>query len=196
MDHSVLDRAICFAVEAHKGQLRKDGSAFILHPLEDAAIVGTLTADAEVLAAAVLHDTVEDTAVTPQQILEAFGPRVCALVMHETEDKRPAVPPEMTWQIRKEESLLALKQSEDPAVKMLWLGDKLSNMRALFREHEVLGAEIFNRFNNRDPLAHKWYYGTILDLLSEFENTAAYREYSALYHTVFDRYEGEYRCFK
>ena len=183
----ILDRAVVFAVAAHEGQLRKDGTAFILHPLEDAAIVGTMTTDREILAAAVLHDTVEDTAVTPEQIRENFGDRVYELVMHETEDKRPTVPPEETWRIRKEESLEALARSDDPAVKMLWLGDKLSNIRAFHRQYFSEGETIFNRFNNKDPQDHKWYYGTIVRLLKDLEAYPAYQEYAKLYHEVFDR---------
>ncbi len=188
---SILEKAIHFAVDAHAGQKRKDGSPFILHPLEDAAIVTTLTDDEEILAAAVLHDTVEDTAVTPQQILETFGQRVYDLVMHETEDKRPAVPPEMTWQVRKEESLQALAQTDDIAVKMLWLGDKLANIRALRRGHDALGTAVFDRFNNRDPRAHKWYFFRILELLEDLKDTAAYQEYSLHVHAVFDQYKGD-----
>ena len=188
MDLQILDRAILFAVEAHKGQLRKDGTPFILHPLEDAAIVGTMTSDPEVLAAAVLHDTVEDTAVTPAQILEQFGQRVYELVMHETEDKRADVPPEETWRIRKEETLLTLAQSTDIAVKMLWLGDKLSNMRAFHRQFFAEGESIFRRFNNTNPKDQAWYYGTVLRLLEELSAYPAYREYEKLYHEVFDRY--------
>lgn len=189
MDSTILDRAISFAVEAHKGQQRKDGATFILHPLEDAAIVGTMTNDMEVIAAAVLHDTVEDTDVTPEQILERFGPRVYELVMHETEDKRPTVPPEETWRIRKEETLETLAQSKDIAVKMLWLGDKLSNMRAFHRQFFAEGEGIFRRFNNTDPKDHAWYYGTVLRLLKELSDYPAYLEYEKLYHEVFDRYE-------
>ena len=185
----VLDRAICFAVEAHAGQLRKDGMPFILHPLEDAAIVGTMTTDREVLAAAVLHDTVEDTDVTPEQIRGHFGARVYSLVMHETENKRAALPPTSTWRIRKEESLSSLARSADPAVKMLWLGDKLSNMRALHRAFFAQGERCFSRFNNSDPKAHRWYYGTVLDLLKELEDYPSYQEFDKLVHEVFDRYE-------
>ena len=188
MDNTILNRAICFAVEAHKGQLRKDGSAFILHPLEDATIVGTMTQDPEILAAAVLHDTVEDTAVTPEEILAQFGPRVYELVMHETEDKRPDIPPEETWQIRKEETLQTLGESTDIAVKMLWLGDKLSNMRAFHRQFLAEGESIFSRFNNPSPKDQAWYYGTIVRLLREFSDYPAYREYEKLVHEVFDRY--------
>ena len=191
MDNSILERAICFATNAHAGQKRKDGSAFILHPLEDAAIVGTLTNDQEILAAAVLHDTVEDTETTEADIRAAFGPRVCELVMGETENKRPAIPPSETWRVRKEESLRELASTKDPAIKMLWLGDKLSNMRALSREHDALGKAVFDRFNNRDPKAHAWYYGKILELLRDFEETAAFQEYKKLYHKIFDGYQGE-----
>ncbi len=188
MDNTILNRAILFAVEAHKGQLRKDGTPFILHPLEDAAIVGTMTTDPEVLAAAVLHDTVEDTAVTPEQILQAFGPRVYGLVMHETEDKRADVPPEETWRIRKEETLATLAQSTDVAVKMLWLGDKLSNIRAFHRQYFAEGESFFSRFNNTNPKDQAWYYGTVLRLLEELSAYPAYREYEKLYHEIFDRY--------
>jgi (p)ppGpp synthase/HD superfamily hydrolase len=189
--NEVLDRALLFAIEAHKGQQRKDGTPFILHPLEDASIVATLTGDPEVLAAAVLHDTVEDTDVTPEELCRVFGKRVYELVMDETENKRPEAPPEATWRLRKEESLRALAASDDPAVRMLWLGDKLANMRALRRDHDRLGQTVFDRFNNSDPLDQKWYYGTILELLRPLSDTAAYREYADHYHAVFDCYKGE-----
>ncbi|MBQ7597848.1 MAG: bifunctional (p)ppGpp synthetase/guanosine-3',5'-bis(diphosphate) 3'-pyrophosphohydrolase [Clostridia bacterium] len=191
MQYTVLERAIRFAVDAHAGQTRKDGSPFILHPLEDASIVSTLTGDLEILAAAVLHDTVEDTDTTEADILQTFGPRVHTLVMHETENKRPALSPKDTWRVRKEESLELLKNANDPAALMLWLGDKLANMRALKRDHDRLGVKVFDRFNNKDPLDQKWYYKTILELLSPLADTAAYQEYNALYHAVFDGYEGE-----
>ncbi|MBR4745053.1 MAG: bifunctional (p)ppGpp synthetase/guanosine-3',5'-bis(diphosphate) 3'-pyrophosphohydrolase [Oscillospiraceae bacterium] len=188
MGNEILDRAIEFAVDAHRGQLRKDGGPFILHPLEDAAIVATMTMDPEVLAAAVLHDTVEDTAVTPEEILENFGERVYGLVMHETENKREDEPPASTWQIRKDETLQILAETKDVAVKMLWLGDKLSNMRAFYRHYTELGEAFFERFNNPDPKAHAWYYGTVLKLLRELDCYPAYREYETLYHELFDRY--------
>ncbi len=189
MDYDIIDRAICFAVEAHRGQKRKDGGPFILHPLEDAAIVATMTREPEVIVAAVLHDTVEDTAVTPALIKETFGDRVYELVMHETEDKRPSLDPAETWRIRKEETLDTLALTADPAVRMLWLGDKLSNMRALHRQFQTEGEAVFNRFNNKDPHAHAWYYGTVLELLGSLSHTAAYKEYAALYHGVFAEYE-------
>ncbi|MCR5041851.1 MAG: HD domain-containing protein [Clostridia bacterium] len=186
MDFEILDRAILFAVNAHKGQLRKDGTAFILHPLEDASIVGTMTSDPEILAAAVLHDTVEDTPVTGDDILENFGSRVYGLVMHETENKRPEIPPSESWRVRKEESLASLAASDDPAVLMLWLGDKLSNIRALHRQFMQDGLSAFEKFNNGDPADHKWYYMAILELLEPLAGYPAYKEYSVMCHDIFD----------
>ena len=186
MDNQILNRAICFAVEAHKDQKRKDGGPFILHPLEDAAIVGTMTKDPEILAAAVLHDTVEDTDVTIGEIREHFGDRVAELVAHETENKRRELPPGASWRIRKEESLKALADSDDVAVKMLWLGDKLSNIRALHRHYFNEGMKVFQMFNNQDFRAHEWYYGTILELTKELSDFPVYREYAKLYNEIFD----------
>ncbi len=85
----IFEKAVAFAFKAHEGQRRKDGSIYVLHPLEVAVIVGSMTNDEEILAAAVLHDTVEDTSVTAQDILDNFGERVAELVAHETENKRP-----------------------------------------------------------------------------------------------------------
>ena len=94
----LLDRAIVYAVKAHEGQFRKGTDIpYILHPLEAAAIVGTMTADEAVIAGAVLHDAVEDTDATVEEIRERFGERVAALVAAESEDKRSDLPAASTW---------------------------------------------------------------------------------------------------
>ncbi len=182
---NIFDKAVAFALKAHEGQTRKDGGVYILHPLEDATIVGTMTSDLEVLAAAVLHDTVEDTPVTAQDILDNFGERVAELVAHETEDKRPDVPPSESWKIRKEESLAVLKDA-GIETKMLWLGDKLSNMRSLARDYDKIGVAVFDRFNEKDPKEQHWYHSTILEYISELSDYPAYKEYEKLVNHVFN----------
>lgn len=83
---TLLDEAIIFAVQAHSGQVRKGTNRpYILHPLEAAAIVASMTDDLEVIAAAVLHDTMEDANVSLAEITSKFGPRVAGLVQAETE---------------------------------------------------------------------------------------------------------------
>ena len=77
-----LARAVAFAAYAHDGQFRKGGALpYIVHPMETAAIAATMTNDPEVLAAAVLHDVVEDCGITESELRVKFGRRVAMLVM-------------------------------------------------------------------------------------------------------------------
>lgn len=186
---NIFERAVDFALKAHEGQKRKDGGLFILHPLEDATIVGTMTSDLEVLSAAVLHDTVEDTDVTIEEIRENFGERICKLVAHETEDKREHINPSESWKIRKIETLEILKNCDDINTKILWLGDKLSNMRSLARSYEVEGEHVFDKFNEKNPKEQRWYHESVLEYIKELKDYPAYREYEKLFHMVFDNFE-------
>ena len=77
----LLDEAIVFATNAHAGQVRKMANTpYILHPLEVAAIIATMTDDEHTMAAGVLHDTIEDCGADPKEIKQRFGARVSALV--------------------------------------------------------------------------------------------------------------------
>ena len=136
----LVSEAIAFAVKAHDGMRRKKSeSHYILHPMEAAVIVGTMTNDQNLIAAAALHDVVEDANITLDEIEAKFGKRVRELVQSETEDKRADLPPASTWRIRKEESLSVLKNTDDIGVLMVWLGDKLANMRSVYRDFKVEG---------------------------------------------------------
>ncbi len=185
----VLDKALIYAIAAHEGANRKGGiNPYILHPLEAAVIAGTMTNDREVMAAAALHDVVEDTDHTIDDIREHFGDRIAALVGHETENKRPGTPPAESWKIRKLETLEALAKTKDINLKILWLSDKLSNVRAFYRDEKALGIGVFERFNQKDPAEHAWYYLKTIELLDELKGTAAYEEYAGLAHKTFDKY--------
>ena len=75
----IFERAVIFAVNAHSGMTRKGSrTPYILHPLEAAVIASTLTEDEEVLAACVLHDTLEDTPVAAEELRGDFGERVAS----------------------------------------------------------------------------------------------------------------------
>lgn len=185
----VFDRAIIFAVKAHEGQNRKNGGAYIAHPLEAAAIAATMTDDREVLAAAVLHDTVEDTEVTAQDILREFGERTAFYVACETEDKRADLPPSSTWRVRKEESFGVLTQCDDINVRIIWLADKLSNMRSFYRQYRKVGSSFWQIFNQKDPEQQHWYYRTVADILAELSDTPAWLEYNELIEKVFENKE-------
>jgi (p)ppGpp synthase/HD superfamily hydrolase len=182
----LLDRAIAFATKAHSGTLRKkDGIPYILHPMEVASIAGGITTDVEVLTAALLHDTVEDTDVTLDTIKSQFGDRVAALVASETEDKRRDRSPAETWMQRKVESLAALRNAVDPGVRVLWLSDKLANMRSFARQYEKEGDRMWKDYNQTDPARQAWYYRTIEALTSDLKDTNAWKELRALNARVF-----------
>jgi len=183
-----VTKAIEFAAKAHDGMVRKkDKTPYILHPLEAAVIVGTMTDNQDVISAAVLHDVVEDTGVTIEEIEEKFGARVRLLVESETEDKRADLPPENTWRIRKEESLAELANCGDADVLMLWLGDKLANMRSFYRIWKNEGKDMWHSFNQKDPGQQFWYYSRIAELTSPLKNFPAWQEYNELLKIVFER---------
>ena len=186
----LASEAIAFAVKAHDGMRRKRSDApYILHPMEVAVIVGTMTEDQNVIAAAVLHDVVEDADVAIGEIEALFGRRVRELVASETENKRTDLPPADTWRIRKEESLKVLKNTEDLGVLMVWLGDKLANMRSYYREFKVSGQDMWLRFNQKDPGEQAWYYRSIAELTRRLSHTSAWLEYNTLTELVFGKGE-------
>lgn len=87
----LVDRALAFASIAHDGQLRKySGEPYIVHPIEVMKIVMTVDHDDAMLSAALLHDVVEDTEVTIEEIEQAFGPDIADLVSDLTDVSRPA----------------------------------------------------------------------------------------------------------
>ena len=182
----LFERALCFAIEKHSGQRRKLANIpYILHPMEVAAIVGTMTDDQATLAAAVLHDTVEDTDATLEELEEKFGRRVSLIVMTETEEKRENIPAAQTWKLRKLETLAMLENTKDPAVKMLWLGDKVSNLRSFARELRRQGDSLWLQLNQKNPAEHEWYYRSIAEALSDLKEYDAYWEYMELVEKCF-----------
>lgn len=187
----LVTKAFGFAAERHSDAFRKGTQLpYILHPAEVAAIAGGLLEENkikdqvagpdEVIAAAVLHDTMEDTGTTKTELAKEFGESVADLVAHESEDKREDLPAGSTWRIRKEETVRHLSDCKDIRVKIIAFADKLANLRAMYRDYRNIGDELWKRFNQHDPTAHGWYYGSILNACPELEGTAAYEEYREL----------------
>lgn len=173
----LLNNALIFAVEKHKDQKRKYSNLpYVFHPLEVAQIISTFTDNPEVIASGLLHDTIEDSNVLPEEIEKQFGKYVLELVKSETEEKHNDIPREESWKRRKEESLEMLKTGNDINVKILWLADKLSNIRSFCRLYANEGLSMWNKFNEKDPELQKWYYTEILENTKELSDTEAYQE--------------------
>jgi myo-inositol-1(or 4)-monophosphatase len=187
LDTELLDRAIIFAVRAHAGTERRGkGFPYIVHPLEAVGIVATMTSDQELLAAAALHDTVEDTSVSIEQLRVEFGDRVASLVASETDTFQKGVSEEDRWHARKQAAIDRLARASRDA-KIVALGDKLSNMRAIARDYAVQGDALWNLFRTNDPREHEWHYRGLADALRELHDTVAYKEFEELVNRVFTK---------
>jgi GTP diphosphokinase / guanosine-3',5'-bis(diphosphate) 3'-diphosphatase len=129
-DEDLLNRAYIYAMKAHGTQTRASGEAYFNHPLEVAAILSEMKLDTATIVAALLHDTVEDTEATHQEIIEKFGPEIAALVDGLTKiAKLDMVTKEATQAENLRKLLLAM--SRDVRVLLVKLADRLHNMRTL-----------------------------------------------------------------
>ena len=185
MDTSVLDKAIVFAVKAHAGTERRGkGFPYIVHPMEAVEIVATMTTDQELLAAAALHDTVEDTSVTLDDIRREFGERVAKLVEEESDVFMEGVSESDSWHARKQAAIDRLSHASLDA-KMVALGDKLSNARIIYRDFVQKGDTLWSIFHVTDIKEHEWHYRGLASALKELEGTFAYSEFMDLVEKIF-----------
>ena len=185
LDTQLLDRAIIFAVKAHAGTERRGkGFPYIVHPMEAVEIVATITKDQELLAAAALHDTVEDTDVTIEQIRAEFGPRIASLVAAESDTVHEGVSEEDSWHARKQAAIDRLAAASHDA-KIVAMGDKLSNMRAIARDYAEKGDSLWQIFHAKDRKDHEWHYRGLADSLRELQDTFAFKEFEQLINQVF-----------
>ncbi len=187
IDTNLVDKAIIYAVNAHKGVPRRGRDfPYIVHPLEALTIVATMTSEPELLAAAVLHDVVEDTEFTVENIRAEFGDRVAELVDAETEKHDHSRSKEDSWLDRKKAALEDLKRAGRD-VKIVALGDKLSNMRAIARDFARYGDDFWNQFRAKDPQSHAWRFRALVDAMSELKGLEAYEEFAQLVESVFSK---------
>lgn len=186
LDTSFVDKAIKFAVDAHANTERRGkGFPYVIHVLEAMEIVATLTNDPELLAAAALHDTVEDTDVTVDQIRAEFGDRVASIVHAESDELDPSLPECDTWRARKQAAIDRLRVASHDA-KIVAMGDKLSNMRAIARDYDQKGDELWKIFHAPGGKAdHEWHYRGLAKSLCELAGTPAYDEFTAAIDHVF-----------
>ncbi len=129
-DEALLNRAYVFSMAAHGSQKRASGDPYFSHPIEVAGILTDLQLDAETIATAILHDTIEDTVATPEEIEKRFGASVARLVDGVTKLSKIEAQSETT---RAAENLrkFLLAMSDDIRVLLVKLADRLHNMRTL-----------------------------------------------------------------
>lgn len=176
----IINQALELAIKAHEDQFRKGSKIpYIIHPMEAGVIAASLSmkndqVDQEVVAAAILHDVIEDTDLTYQDLLNKFTEKVVRLVRLQSENKSKV------WQERKEGTIELLKNNEDINFEIVTLADKLSNLRAIYRDYQILGDSLWERFNVKEKEKHKWYYSSIAENIKQLTDTREYIEYKEL----------------
>jgi len=187
--NSKIIRALNFATMAHEGQKRKGSSIpYIVHPVEVAMILQENNLSEDIIAAGLLHDILEDTDKTEEEIKNEFDETILKLVIGASEelDERE----KREWEERKQHTIETLeKASQD--IKLVSCADKLSNIRAMLRDYEDenIKENLWNRFTVKDPEKHKWYYEGLVKSLSSLEAYKMYEEFKMSVKVLFGRYK-------
>lgn len=167
---NLIDRAIEAAAKAHRKQVRKGTRiAYITHPFAVGVILAKAGCSEEVIAAGILHDTVEDGRVKLSRIWEEFGEKVASIVEKCTEpDKR------RPWNKRKQHTLDSLEEA-GLEVKFVVCADKLHNIRSIARDCRKVGDRVWRRFR-RGREDQRWYYTSLVNSLRSRRKSASYEK--------------------
>ena len=166
-----INRAFLFALYAHGEQRRKDGLPYIVHPFEVGMTLARNGADEALVCAGLLHDTIEDAYITPEQLRAAFDEEVAELVLEDSEDKSK------NWEERK-----------TAAIRSLY---KLANLRSIRDRLAEEGDAVWSRFS-RGKDKQAWLFRETAKALSPLEGLPMYEELKELTRAIFlDITEGD-----
>lgn len=180
-----LYKAYAYAAKAHSGQYRKKTKIpYLTHIITTMNYAKELTEDTEVLQAAILHDTVEDTWVTLDDLHKMFGDRVAKLVEAETENKRRNKPAMETWEIRKRETIEHLKEASRDA-RIIVLADKTANLESIVKEQRHISGVVWDKFNQTDKSKQEWYFRSVRERLMDFCGTSVMKAYDEYLEILF-----------
>jgi guanosine-3',5'-bis(diphosphate) 3'-pyrophosphohydrolase len=187
-DTTLLTRAYTTAADAHEGQVRRSGDPYIVHPLAVATILAELGLDANTLAAALLHDAVEDTGVSLDDVTRDFGPQVAALVDGVTKLDRVRFDSKEAQQAATMRKML-VAMAKDIRVLLIKLADRLHNMRTIAalppEKQERIAQETIDVYA---PLAHRLCIGGIKWQLEDLSFATLYpKRYAEIEQMVSSR---------
>lgn len=170
--------ALVFAIEAHKNQVRKDKKPYIAHPLSVAIELAKNGGDDDLISAGLLHDTIEDTTVSYDELEDAFGEAVARLVSGDTEDKK------LSWETRKKSTIAFAKATDDRRIQMLICADKLANIRDINSALAQNGEQAWSMFKY-GKAQQAWLYKSLVEALEPLADLAMYREFKQTVETIF-----------
>jgi (p)ppGpp synthase/HD superfamily hydrolase len=171
--------AITFAARKHDGQYRKGTNIpYIAHIMEVMEILLENNCRTDTIISGILHDTLEDTKTTPDEIKKRFGAEVLYIVQSETEDKT------LSWHERKRRTIEHLPTAYTE-VKLVCCADKLSNLRSIYADLHEIGEKVWERFNaSKNEI--QWYYTEVVKALSSISDSAMYMDMEDLLNDIFN----------
>jgi (p)ppGpp synthase/HD superfamily hydrolase len=157
---NVIQKAINFAAKAHKNQYRKSTDIpYITHPFAVGMLLQEANCTDAVIAGGILHDTIEDTPTTYEELTEHFGVQIANLVRAASEHDKS-----LPWDQRKQHTIDMLKDANLEEIQVI-TADKLHNLTSIKDDLEVIGDKVWERFNH-GKLQQHWYYDSIVKELS------------------------------
>ena len=191
VNEALLNKAYVYAMQKHGHQFRASGDPYFSHPLEVAAILTEMHMDEATVAVALLHDTIEDTSATRQEIDELFGPDIGRLVEGLTKLKKLDLVSKKAQQAENLRKLL-LAISEDVRVLLVKLADRLHNMRTLHHVPDSKRLRIAEEtMDIYAPLAGRMGMQSMREELEElafrYVNPEAYRTVTERLADIFER---------
>jgi (p)ppGpp synthase/HD superfamily hydrolase len=157
---NLLEKAVQVATLAHDGQYRKNSKLpYISHPVAVGMILMKAGYSDELVAAGILHDTVEDTSLTLIEIKQWFGGRIAEIVEGCSEPDKTS-----SWEERKEHSIQFLKNASED-IRIVSCADKLHNIRSILDRYVLEGEQVWSIFK-RGREQQEWYYRNVLESLS------------------------------
>ena len=182
--NELIARAMEYAAQSHRGGTRKGGDVpYIVHPFEVAMILKENSFEDKVVAAGLLHDLLEDTAVSRRDLKEEFGEDILELVLSASEKLKGRE--ERSWSKRKNQTISYLQEKASFINKAVACADKLSNARSILRDIEKKPDNFWQRFS-APKSKQKWYYESLVDSLQELEGLKMYAEFKEVVAKIFD----------
>ena len=173
MTLSIIEKAMRLAARAHQSQTRKDSDLpYISHPAMVALMLQKHLFPPHVIAAGLVHDVLEDTAVSEDELRAELGDDVVDIVVALSEDKA------LSWEARKERYIESVRRASDE-VKAVSICDKIHNLESLLEGYRQLGNEIWNRFN-RPKDKQQWLQEALLSMYQESWSHPLVDEYGRL----------------
>ena len=177
----LIDYAIYFATKAHNGQKRKSDKEvdMIFHPYTVAMMIQRVGGSDEAVIAGLLHDVVEDTKYTLEDIVNEFGEKIANIVNEVSEKK------ELPWDERKQEAIDRIKTASFDG-KLVECADKVSNLETMYNLYEEIGEELWNSFN-KPKEKQKWYYTEMYKAVIEntTEDNNLFKRYKEVLEKLF-----------